>query len=237
MPLSSVVGAQSIVKPGVCTSSTRPASPYDGQVIYETDTDLMLAYNGSSWVYQSPLIFSTEAARNAVLTSPTEGMSAYLTAPTVPAATGGTTFIPTGITTIYNGSSWVCTTPVSSFTSTSGTFTSTSFTPTLSGGGTNPSATVTTGATALVTIRSYLDNNSLGNSCVVGVAVSGATTLAASGDYSLMFFKASNSGFAASTTLVIGGLTAGTNTFTLQYITTGGTATVERRGITVQGIA
>lgn len=53
MPLSSVVGAQSIVKPGVCTSSTRPASPYDGQVIYETDTDKTLVWNGSAWVYLS----------------------------------------------------------------------------------------------------------------------------------------------------------------------------------------
>lgn len=49
MPLSSVVGAQSIVKPGVCTSSTRPASPYDGQMIYETDTDRALVWNGSAW--------------------------------------------------------------------------------------------------------------------------------------------------------------------------------------------
>jgi len=53
MPLSSVVGAQSIVKPGVCTSSTRPASPYDGQVIYETDTDKTLVWNGSAWVFLS----------------------------------------------------------------------------------------------------------------------------------------------------------------------------------------
>lgn len=53
MPLSSVVGAQSIVKPGVCTSSTRPASPYDGQVIYETDTDRTLVFNGTGWVFLS----------------------------------------------------------------------------------------------------------------------------------------------------------------------------------------
>lgn len=51
MPLSSVLGAQSITKPGVCTSTTRPASPYDGQVIYETDTDRVASYNGSAWVY------------------------------------------------------------------------------------------------------------------------------------------------------------------------------------------
>ena len=53
MPLSSVVGAQSIVKPGVCTSSTRPASPYDGQVIYETDTDRAMVWNNSAWVVLS----------------------------------------------------------------------------------------------------------------------------------------------------------------------------------------
>lgn len=49
MPLSSVVGAQSIVKPGVCTSSTRPASPFEGQVIYETDTDLLRIWTGAAW--------------------------------------------------------------------------------------------------------------------------------------------------------------------------------------------
>jgi len=36
-------------RPGVCTSSTRPTAPYEGQVIYETDTDLSYVYNGSSW--------------------------------------------------------------------------------------------------------------------------------------------------------------------------------------------
>ena len=49
MPLSSVVGAQSIIKPGVCTSSTRPAVPFEGQMIYETDTDKVLVYNGTDW--------------------------------------------------------------------------------------------------------------------------------------------------------------------------------------------
>lgn len=33
----------------VCTSTTRPSSPYEGQVIYETDTDKVRAYNGSAW--------------------------------------------------------------------------------------------------------------------------------------------------------------------------------------------
>lgn len=37
------------LKPGVCTSSTRPASPYDGMMIYETDTNLVRIWNGTAW--------------------------------------------------------------------------------------------------------------------------------------------------------------------------------------------
>lgn len=53
MGLSSILAPGSIAKPGVCTSSTRPASPYEGQVIYETDTDKTLVWNGSAWVFLS----------------------------------------------------------------------------------------------------------------------------------------------------------------------------------------
>jgi hypothetical protein len=55
MPLSSVVGAQSIVKPGVCTSATRPASPYDGQVIYMTDVDQTAVWDGTQWTVLAPI--------------------------------------------------------------------------------------------------------------------------------------------------------------------------------------
>lgn len=51
MPFSSVLGASSVIKPGVCTSTTRPAVPYEGQLIYETDTDRVASWNGSAWVY------------------------------------------------------------------------------------------------------------------------------------------------------------------------------------------
>jgi hypothetical protein len=36
-------------RPGVCTSSTRPTAPYEGQQIYETDTDFLYVWNGSAW--------------------------------------------------------------------------------------------------------------------------------------------------------------------------------------------
>ena len=33
----------------VCTSSTRPGSPTEGQLIFETDTDQVLVWNGTEW--------------------------------------------------------------------------------------------------------------------------------------------------------------------------------------------
>jgi hypothetical protein len=47
--LSNYLPSSRLIQPGVCTSSTRPASPFEGQVIYETDTDKVLVYNGSAW--------------------------------------------------------------------------------------------------------------------------------------------------------------------------------------------
>ncbi len=54
MPFSSVLGASSVIKPGVCTSTTRPTVPYDGQLIYETDTNLVKAYDGAAWATVGP---------------------------------------------------------------------------------------------------------------------------------------------------------------------------------------
>ena len=52
MGITPVYGVGSL-KTGVCTSSTRPASPFEGQTIYETDTDLVKSYNGTAWVQQT----------------------------------------------------------------------------------------------------------------------------------------------------------------------------------------
>jgi hypothetical protein len=49
MSLDAALGRLGI-KPGVCTSSTRPANPYSGQVIYETDTNRTLVYDNSAWL-------------------------------------------------------------------------------------------------------------------------------------------------------------------------------------------
>ena len=49
MGLDSAYGGGSL-KPGVCTSTTRPAVPYAGQTIFETDTSRLYVYNGTAWV-------------------------------------------------------------------------------------------------------------------------------------------------------------------------------------------
>jgi hypothetical protein len=59
MGISQQIGASSLIKPGVCTSTTRPASPYTGQVIYETDTNLQYSWNGSSWIKGATLASPT----------------------------------------------------------------------------------------------------------------------------------------------------------------------------------
>ena len=41
------------MSPYQATSTTRPSSPWEGQTIYETDTDKMLVYGGSAWLYTS----------------------------------------------------------------------------------------------------------------------------------------------------------------------------------------
>lgn len=44
-----ISNAASGFRPGVCTSTTRPTSPFEGQMIYETDTDMLAIWNGSAW--------------------------------------------------------------------------------------------------------------------------------------------------------------------------------------------
>jgi hypothetical protein len=218
----------------ICTSSTRPASPFAGQQIYETDTSREFTYVGTQWVPRDG-IFTTEALRDAAITSPFEGQRAYITASTVASATGEFTAVPTGIQTIYNGSSWVSITPVGSRTSGTGTTTSATYTASLSGSpGTNPTVTLTTGTTALVSIATHMANSAAGQSCM-SFAVSGATTVAASDTWDV---ESVSSGYSTvCRTFIFTALTAGTNTFTLQYRAGASTNQVAHRCLTVQGIA
>lgn len=46
-----ISNAASGFRPGVCTSTTRPTAPFEGQTIYETDTDMLAIWNGTAWRY------------------------------------------------------------------------------------------------------------------------------------------------------------------------------------------
>ena len=52
MGISQQIGASSLIKPGVIdNTAARPASPYEGQMVYEKDTDMLAIWNGTAWRY------------------------------------------------------------------------------------------------------------------------------------------------------------------------------------------
>ena len=180
-------------------------------------------------------VFTNEAARDAAITAPTEGMMAYLTAPTVPAATGATTAVPSGVVTIYNGSVWVCTTPVGASSGAASTTTSTSYVTTLTSDATALSVTLVTGTTALISYGALCSINTSGTN-ISSIQVSGATTIAATDGLGL-WNQTNSTTLSVQYHFVYTGLTAGSNTFTMAHRTTAGTSSYLRRHLTVQGIA
>lgn len=50
MAISNYIPSSRIAQSGVCTSSTRPASPFEGQMIFETDTHRVLIWDNAAWV-------------------------------------------------------------------------------------------------------------------------------------------------------------------------------------------
>jgi len=196
---------------------------------------VLTASDVNAYLMQGVLVFSTETARNAAVTSPQKGMAALITTPATPAATGGATYVPGSILTVYNGAAWVCLSEVGAYTISQGTTTSTTFTASLSGTpGTNPSVTISTGTTALVTVSGTI-LESIASNGYIGFAVSGASTVAASTSFSALSTSATNMGVTFSA--IVTGLTAGTNTFTLQYsINPSQTMTVAERRIIVRGL-
>ena len=178
-------------------------------------------------------VFTNEAARDAAITSPTEGMHAYLTAPTVPTSNAGAQ-------TIYNGSAWVCVTPQNAVVLTKqGNYLGTSYVDLATVG---PAVTLVTGTTAMVTIAATLYNQNA-DRCFAGVAVSGASTIAGTNNFAaslLSIATAASDNVIASVsyTGIITGLTAGTNTFTMKYAgTSSNFMSASNRSLTVMGIA
>lgn len=163
------------LRSGVCTSTTRPTTPYTGMTIYETDTNLMLVYNGSAWVTITPKSDTQDASVNN----------------------------PSG--TAFAASS-----------------------------GTDPTVTLQTGTKALITVSARISCG--GNYNFAGVAVSGATTVAAS-DANSATVGAVSGAIGASSTFLLTGLTAGSNTFTMRYrCNVSASGSYDYRKLTVVGV-
>jgi hypothetical protein len=97
-----------------------------------------------------------------------------------------------------------------------------------------PTITVTTGTIAIVTFAADTANSASNSLAKSSVAVSGATTVAASDDWNLSFDGNTAGNFSrAAMVHIFTGLTAGSNTFTMKYGVGSGTGTFQRREINV----
>jgi hypothetical protein len=77
--------------PGICTSTTRPTAPYEGQLIYTTDLDTLEIWNGTAWrivgaststngtVLQVVTGSTSTAVSNSTTTAVDTGLSATIT--------------------------------------------------------------------------------------------------------------------------------------------------------------
>lgn len=225
------------------------SAAYEGVMVFQKDANQLKICDGASWIEvnnlnnagglssaglgQTVRVFTNEAARDAAITAPTEGMVAFLTASTETTATGQETAIPTGIVTIHNGTTWRTMTPGGAQSFETGTTTSLSFTGVLSGSAITPSVQLRTGAGAIVSFSGFMSVSG-GNTAVLNFAVSNATTRSSVEQESLYTTSAANAGFGR--TVVIGNLTPGLNNFYLTYRTSGGTATFASRHIAVTPI-
>lgn len=190
-----------------------------------TSGEVLTASDVNQYLMRGVKVFSSTAVRDAAYGGAgepvlEEGETCYITA--------------TDKVQTYNGSSWVDIGPAaaaavtaidSAQIITTQSTSSTSYTDLATVG---PSVTLTTGTSAIVQFGArYNDDGNVGNDGFVSYAVSGATTIAASDNYSAYGFQ----GFGGENQLPINyqhkvtGLTAGSNTFTLKYRKSGGTST------------
>lgn len=135
----------------------------------------------------------------------------------------------------YTGAAWAnlgATAPTTAFTSGQQTTTSTSYV----GLTTATAVTVTTGTTAIVVIQANLTTGTANSSALGSFAISGATTQASSDSNAIILSTSSSVLFLPTMTLLYyqTGLTAGSNTFTMQYkLGSAGTLYASDRRITV----
>lgn len=93
MGVSAAQGSAGL-KPGVCTSTTRPSNPFEGQMIYETDTDMVAIWNGTAWRYVS----ATTPTNGSVLQVQSTTLQTIWNASVVPGASADITGLSASIT-------------------------------------------------------------------------------------------------------------------------------------------
>jgi hypothetical protein len=176
--------------------------------------------------WTTPLTAVASTALTAAQWNATVRDNLLMTAPAL-ATTAGSIFAATGTNTIAQRI------PGNSVQLGSETTTSTSYTATLSGGaGTaGPSGPLVTGPKALISFHCRQSTSVTSTNVWTSVAVSGATTIAASDNFSTSYDQTGQ--LFHGITYVETGLTAGTNTFTMQYRVSGGTGTFSTRRINV----
>ena len=183
--------------------------------------EVLTAANMNNYVEQQVIAQVTSATRPA---SPVAGQTIYQT--------------DNNLKLVYDGTAWATETPVSAFVATQQTTTSTTFTDLSTVG---PSVSVQTNTSALVTLSSYMTSSATG--AIASFAVSGATTIAASSNQTSGFVlqmtisSANTPQETLTSTFLITSLTAGVNTFKMQYENAAaGTALFQSRSITVTAI-
>lgn len=113
---------------------------------------------------------------------------------------------------------------------TSETTTSTTYTDLTTSG---PSVTATTGTQALVLWSCRIDNSTAGGFGVASIDVSGATTVAASDTIGILYESGNANDSSRAGVAHLFSLTAGSNTFKMQYRVSTGTGSFQNRRIQV----
>jgi hypothetical protein len=101
MGITQNIGASSLIKPGVIdNAAARPASPYEGQAVYQKDTDQFLIYNGNAWVCLTPQSAVVNTLESTASTSYT---NLTTSGPSVTVATGSKALVTITATIDSNG--------------------------------------------------------------------------------------------------------------------------------------
>jgi hypothetical protein len=191
-------------------------APAEGQFAYLKDTNVTTYYTGSAWAN-----LDTTGMTNPMTTT---GDTIYSSSGSTPArlaigSTGNVLTVAGGVP------SWAA--PASAFPATTESAnvsaveftTSTSYTDLT----TASAVTLTTGTKALVIVSSFVRCNENGQQAFVSYQVSGATSIAASDTFALSQSDYDTNYIGASRASLVT-LTAGSNTFTMKFRATGGTA-------------